>query len=199
VESQPVVPFTLDELDRLRATAAPWFEVALALGAEVGLRQGEATGLTIDRVGFLARTLTIDRQLVTPAAGVPHIGPPADVAVAGLARRVELFGTGRDGLVLHEGARPVSRQRFGLVWRRLSGDAGLPGARFHGTRHTYASTLLSGGVSVAAAADYLGHSPAVLLKVYAHLVPTDHDRARAVVQAAFGRAAEDQLRTRGAG
>jgi hypothetical protein len=54
-------------------------------------------------------------------------------------------------------------------------------------------------VSVAAAADYLGHSPAVLLKTYAHLIPADHDRARAVVQAAFGRAAEDQLRTSVAG
>jgi hypothetical protein len=45
--------------------------------------------------------------------------------------------------------------------------------------------LLSGGVSVAAAAEYLGHSPAVLLSVYAHLVPADHDRARAVIAAAF--------------
>ena len=46
---------------------------------------------------------------------------------------------------------------------------------------TFASTLLSGGVSVAAAADYLGHSPAMLLSTYAHLMPADHDRARAAV------------------
>ena len=45
--------------------------------------------------------------------------------------------------------------------------------------------LLSGGVSVAAAADYLGHSPAELLRTYAHLVPQDHDRARSIVQAAL--------------
>jgi integrase len=38
--------------------------------------------------------------------------------------------------------------------------AGRDGVMFHALRRTYASTLLSGGVSVAAAADYLGHSPA---------------------------------------
>jgi integrase len=63
----------------------------------------------------------------------------------------------------------------------------LRAARFHDTRHTFASTLLSGGVSVAAAADYLGHSPAVLLQTYAHLMPADHERARSVVQSAFDR------------
>jgi len=45
--------------------------------------------------------------------------------------------------------------------------------------------LLSGGVSVAAVADNMGHSPATLPKTYAHLIPADHDRARGVVQAAF--------------
>lgn len=135
----------------------------------------------------------------------------ADVALEALARHVEAFGTGEGGLVLHEVGRPVRRQRFGKVWRALrrrAGQAdpecaacegtgqvkadrcacvwiGAATARFHDTRHTYASVLLSGGVSVAAAADYLGHSPAVLLKTYAHLIPADHDRARAVVQKAF--------------
>jgi hypothetical protein len=52
---------------------------------------------------------------------------------------------------------------------------------------------LSGGVSVPATAEYLGHSAAELLKTYAHLIPADHDRARSVVQAAF--AFEDFLRT----
>jgi hypothetical protein len=46
-------------------------------------------------------------------------------------------------------------------------------------------------VSVAAAADYLGHSPAELLRTYAHLVPADHERARSVVQAAFAKATDD--------
>ena len=54
-------------------------------------------------------------------------------------------------------------------------------------RHTFASTLLSAGVPVPAVAEYLGHSPAVLLSTYAHLMPADHDRARSAVRAAFGK------------
>lgn len=206
VETTPVVPFTAAELLALEAKAPAWFRVAFVLGAQCGLRQSEATGLTLDRVDFLRRTLTVDRQLVTPSAGDPALGPPktarsfrtvplADVAVEGLARHVEEHGTGAEGLLLHEDRRPVRRQRFGKVWRSLRTKAEMPSARFHDCRHTYASTLLSGGVSVPAAAEYLGHSPAVLLRTYAHLVPADHDRARAVVQAAFAQAAEDSLRT----
>jgi integrase len=96
---------------------------------------------------------------------------------------------GRDDLVLHgSDGRALRRQRFGEVWRQTRARAGLPAARFHDTRHTYASVLLSGGVSVAAAAEYLGHTPGVLLATYAQLLPGDHDRARAVVEAAFAEA-----------
>lgn len=98
----------------------------------------------------------------------------------------EQFGAGADGLVLHVDGQAVTRNRFGKVWRQVRFEGGLPArAVFHHCRHTYASTLLSGGVSVAAAAEYLGHTPAVLLRTYAHLMPADQDRARAVVQAAF--------------
>jgi hypothetical protein len=92
--------------------------------------------------------------------------------------------------VLHgPDGRPLRRTRLGDLWRQLCLRAGLPGAVFHNCRHTFASTLLSGGVSVAAAADYLGHSPAVLLRTYAHLLPANHDRAREVIQSAFARKA----------
>lgn len=211
-EVSPVVPFTADELDALSEGAPDWFRIAVTLGAAVGLRQGEAAGLTADRVDFLRRTLTVDRQLVTPPSGEPAFAPPktqrsyrtiplADVALDELARHIETFGPGRDGLVLHERGCPVRRNTFGRVWRRLRARAGLPGARFHDTRHTYAAVLLSGGVSVAAVAEYMGHSPATLLRVYAHLIPADHDRARNVMQTAFARSSDgpgtDQRRTSG--
>ncbi len=68
---------------------------------------------------------------------------------------------------------------------RLRMEAKLPAARYHDARHTYASTLLSAGISVAAVADYLGDTPAVLLSTYAHLMPADGDRAWSAVQAAL--------------
>jgi integrase len=198
VDDGPVVPYTAEEYEALRDAAPGWFQVAFTFGRACGLRYGEGAGMTVDRLDFLpGRCLTVDRQLVTPWKGEPSFGPPksarsyrtvplADVALEELAHHLEVFGTGENGLVLHENGRPVRRQRFGAVWRQIRQRAGLgPEAVFHRLRHTYASTLLSGGVSVAAVAEYLGNTPAVLLRTYAHLIPADHDRARSVVQAAF--------------
>lgn len=196
-ESQPVVPFTASEVEDLREAAPPWFAVALDLGLGAGLRQGEAAGLTVDRVDFLRRQLVVDRQLVSPVVGEPTFGPPkskrsyrtiplADAVVEALAVHLERYGPGERGVILHgPDGSVLRRQRFGEWWRKVRADAGLPAARFHDTRHTFASVLLSGGVSVAAAAEYLGHSPAELLRTYAHLVPQDHDRARSIVEEAF--------------
>lgn len=206
VTTTPVVPLSAVEVATLRKAAPGWFAVALTLGAGAGLRQGEATGLTRDRYNPLRRELTVDRQLLAivddskPALGPPKTErsyrkvPLARVVVEELNRHLEEYGTGQDGLILHQDGQPVRRQWFGRIWRTVRTVAELPEARFHDTRHTYASILLSGGVSVAAAAEYLGHSPAMLLSTYAHLMPADHDRARSVVDAAFGLsdAAEDQ-------
>jgi len=56
----------------------------------------------------------------------------------------------------------------------------------HQLRHYYASVMLAGGVSVKELAEYLGHAdPAFTLRVYAHLLPSSHDRARTVINDRF--------------
>jgi integrase len=197
VEAHPVVPFTAEEIAALSAAAPAWFAVALTLGLGAGLRQAEATGLTVDRVDFLRRQLTVDRQLIgVDDVRDPLFGPPktersyrtvplADVTIEALARHLDEHRAGRKGLVLHHDGAPMTGFPFGYTWRKLRDRAELPAARYHDTRHTFASVLLSGGVSVPATADYLGHTPAVLLTTYAHLMPVDHDRARSAGQAAL--------------
>ena len=71
VERAPIVPPTPSDIIALREAAPAWFAVAVALASGAGLRQGEATGLTADRVDFLRRELRIDRQLapLPPAVG----------------------------------------------------------------------------------------------------------------------------------
>ena len=47
----------------------------------IGLNQGSVSpkrvGVTVDRVNFLGRMVTVDRQLVTPPKGEPRFGPPS--------------------------------------------------------------------------------------------------------------------------
>lgn len=199
VDREPIVPFTSDEVGALIEASPDWFAAAITLGLGAGLRHSEAAGLTVGRVDFLHRQLVVDRQLVKVRDRVPSFGPPkskrsyrtvplADPVVETLARHVERFGPGDHDLLLHRlDGSPVARDHFGRVWRSLRDRADLPRARFHDTRHTFASVLLSGGVSVPAAADYLGHTPGELLRTYAHLLPADHDRVRSVVQSALTR------------
>jgi integrase len=52
----------------------------------------------------------------------------------------------------------------------------------HQLRHFYASVMLAAGVSIKELAEYLGHAdPAFTLRVYAHMMPGSHDRARKAI------------------
>lgn len=80
--------------------------------------------------------------------------------------------------------RPWTRQSFNLHWRRARAAAGRPDDGLHQLRHTFATSLLANGVNVAAVARYLGHaSPTITLRFYSHWMPSDDDRARAIVDA----------------
>ena len=198
VDSAPIVPPTTDEVLALQSASPGWFAISTTLGAGIGLRQGEATGLTVDRVDFLRREARIDRQLapIPPAPGEPiGFSPPktkngyrtiplAAWVLDDLARHIEQYGTGELGLILHRDGHPVRRSTFGETWRKTRTKAKLE-TRFHDTRHFFASTLLSRGVGVAAVAKYMGDTPAVVLSTYAHLIPDDNDRARQAMDAAF--------------
>jgi integrase len=161
--------------------------------------------LTVDRVDFLRRRLTVDRQLVTVTGGGTRFGPPKNersarvIPLAGdvvdrLAAHLAEWGSGAHDLVLaDELGRPFSRNRWSDTWRTIQTDAGVA-VRYHELRHWHASLLLSGGVPVATVAQLLGHSPAVLLRTYAHVLEGDHDRARAVVDRAFADSARTATR-----
>lgn len=206
VEHGLVQPLTRPQIEALRAALPPWARVAVTLGAGAGLRFGEAAGLTVDRVDFLRRELVVDRQVVLSRSGRPTLAPPKtrrsfrtvplpEVVVIALGRHLELHPPTTEGLILHGTGEPLNRSTFDKRWTRARAAAGLPGTKYHHLRHTYASNLLSGGVSVAAVADWLGHTPAVLLRTYAHVIPKDTARARAIVQEALTGQAEDSLRT----
>jgi integrase len=60
---------------------------------------------------------------------------------------------------------------------------GIEGYTFHSMRHSHAVALLTAGVDVRTAAGRLGHTPAVLLRTYAHFVkPADRAAAERLEQ-----------------
>jgi integrase len=127
------------------------------LGAGLGLRQAEASGLTADRVLWLARAVRVDRQWNSrqrPAGFAPpktrssdRTVPASEYMLAELGGHV---GKRHEGFVLHRDGEPMDWQAFGHQWRQTRKRAALSAIRFHDLRHAFASMLISAGCSVKA-------------------------------------------------
>ena len=186
----------------------------------LGLRQGEILGLSPDDIDEDAMTVHIRRQLRTvertlvfalpkgnKTRTVPlspgvlaeirkHLDdhPATPVTLpwrkpAGDPTTVRLLATGEAG-------RLYSGDLFTkTIWEGAFRAAKVARAKqvdgMHALRHFYASTLLAQGVSIKELAIYLGHAdPGFTLRVYTHLVPSSHQRARLAVDTVFGRLSE---------
>ncbi|TDW95411.1 site-specific recombinase XerD [Kribbella pratensis] len=58
----------------------------------------------------------------------------------------------------------------------------------HALRHYYASVALADGVNIKELAEYLGHGdPGFTLRLYTHMLPSSHDRARKAIDSRLGR------------
>jgi integrase len=195
-----VVP-TVEEVYALRAHAPAGFEVAIILGAGLGLRASEAAGLTVDRVDWLRREVLVDRQWhgrldrfepVKSEDGLRTI-PASDVVLEQLAHHVEVHGIGAHGVLLHADGRPLNANRFGHRFKQTAAGAELD-VTSHDLRHAYVSTLISAGCSIVAIQRAVGHStPAITLNVYGHLMPDDLGRLRNAVDRAWCGPAESSV------
>lgn len=205
-KSAPIVPMSVEEAKAICSAAPERFRAAMVLAAGTGLRQGELFAVTADRVDFLRQELRVDRQLWSPQSGPPRFEPPrygsyrtiglSSVVTAALSAHVAAFGLGPEGHSFTiDAGRPVSRRRGGVIMERARSTAGIEGITWHDFRHYHASVLLSAGVSPALVAERLGHSIPTLLRTYAHVIRSDEDRVRTIVDSSLGEYAEDWLRT----
>jgi integrase len=93
-----------------------------------------------------------------------------------------IIGTRLDGRDIH------------AAWRRALDDAGLPGMRFHSTRHSAASFLIAHGADLRTVMGVLGHSSiALTADLYTHMLDEVRADAASKMDAAF-KAANDAAR-----
>lgn len=208
VQRKQVVPLTTEQVTAVHNALPPQLQALVTLAAGTGMRQGECFGLTVDRVRFLERVVTVDRQLVTVQGQKPDLAPPKtqasnrviplpQVVVDGLAAHLAAFPAGPDGLVFTLSGKPITRSVFGHKWRAAVAKAELPaGTGFHALRHYYASLLIRHGESVKTVQSRLGHASAVeTLDTYSHLWPDSDDRTRDAIDSVLGKSTADSLRT----
>jgi integrase len=207
VERKRVVPLTTEQVEALRSAMPGSLRALVTFAAGTGMRQGECLGLTVDRLDFLRRTVTVDRQLVTVPDNGSQLAPPKtaasvrtiplpQVVVDAMAAHLTAYPPGAGGLVFTLDGGPITRQRFGHLWRPLVREAGLPaGVGLHALRHYYASLLIRHGESVKTVQARLGHASATeTLDTYSHLWPDSDDRTREAIDSVLGPLA-DSVRT----
>lgn len=130
VKLPPVEPRVLVPLEAahvlLIADAVPQrYRVSVALAAAAGLRFGEATGLTVQRVESLRRRIRVLEQAQNGALAPLKSKaskrdlPAGDWVLDEVALHLQVFGPGQLHTVMSNAAgRLVARNAFGDMWRR---------------------------------------------------------------------------------
>jgi len=128
-----VIPMTTEQMLAMRDEMPDQLAAMVTLAAGTGVRQSEAYGITVDRIDFLRRLVTIDRQLLTVPGNRPAFGPPKtkasvraiplpQVVVEALAEHLATFPVADDGgfpelAFTRDDGSPWTRQSFGHIWR----------------------------------------------------------------------------------
>ena len=176
----------------LRAIKGHPLETFYTVVLFTGLREGEAMGLTWDRIDFDRGTILIDRQLQCEkkAGGQYYFAPlkndrprlltPAGFVMQLLAQHREsqrearsLMGYQPDitGLVFcHPDGRNYSASYVYKAFKRIAVEIGMPEARVHDLRHSYAVAAIRSGDDIKTVQGNLGHATASFtLDVYGHV------------------------------
>jgi integrase len=81
---------------------------------------------------------------------------------------------------------PLSLNGVSKAWAQVADDCGVGDVTLHGLRHTHASQLIDAGVDIVTISKRLGHaSPAITMKVYAHLFQQTDAKAAEAINAAL--------------
>jgi len=190
-----MMPLSVSEVQRfLEVVREDRFYALYVLALSTGMREGELLGLRWQDVDLARRTVQV-RMNVQETSGRYIL---AETKTAYSRRTVALTQVAVDALAAHWRQQQQRRARIGDAWEDLGlvfpnrnggimiphnitkrsfkkhlEAAGLSRAiRFHDTRHTAATLLLSSGVNVKVVSEMLGHSSvSITLSIYAHVLP----------------------------
>lgn len=154
-----------------------------------GLRRSEVLGLRWADVDHDAGTITVAQGRVVVGGGTVTGAPksarsartlpmPRDVLTALRAFKTrqaeEHLALGAswpdtDLVAVNADGSPIRPETYSKVFAAHCAAAGVPVIRLHDVRHTAATMLLDGGTTPSATAKWLGHDPAITLRVYGHV------------------------------
>ena len=160
------VEITPEQLAALKARALTVrdrrFGAFVCILADSGARKSEVLERRWRDVDLNACTI----ECATTKTGIPrvlHFQPDT----AELIKRV--WRSRPEDELMFQGRVPGHVNSYRTTWQAVCKEIGLPDLHMHDLRHAAAADLLRSGVTLAVAAQVLGHSPQVLHRRYGHL------------------------------
>jgi len=194
VEKTEIKPLDDDAINRfLEAIKGHKFELVYIVTLFTGLREGEVLGLTWDTIDFDAGTILVKQQLqkyegtngrfvlvTTKNSRWRTIAPAAYVMKILNRRRLQQhkqrFAAGDvwsnpDDLVFtNDLGGYLHKHTVYANFKRIAASIGMPEARFHDLRHSYAVAAIRSGDDIKTVQENLGHHTAAFtLDVYGHV------------------------------
>ena len=200
VEDLPPIPDAAAAIDRVvsHQPASKGYRAIIACILYAGLRPSEARALRIENITFPEKEGDSGSIFVEDAVKSStklytqdddEIGPPKTVEhevtmVPPLAAILkEYIGDRKTGLLLEtRSGSPITHSNLYRAWKRATPDESWT---LYDLRHTCATHWLSLGIDIKIIADWLGHSPEVLLGTYAGVIKGSRERAAELAAEAF--------------
>ncbi len=149
-----------------------------------GARKGEALNATWNQfdleTGVWTKPSHLTKQKKTERL-------PLSEETITLLQQIKMLGT--SSYVFPGKIKDKPLQEIKNFWANIIKKAELDGVRIHDLRHTYASHLVSQGLSLSIVGKLLGHTQAATTQRYAHL----HDEPLRAATALFGRQLTDLI------
>ncbi len=190
IEKPQIKPLGRDELGRfLEAIKGDPFERLFLVTLFTGIREGEVLGLPWDCVDFEKGTILIRQQLqlskgqynlvplkndrprtITPAPFVMDILRQQKAAQAEQRLKIGSIWIDSGFVFTNEIGDHLSRHTVYKHFKKAVEVVGVPSARFHDLRHTFAVASLESGDDIKTVQENLGHATASFtLDVYGHV------------------------------
>ncbi len=179
------------------------------LAIDIGLREGELTGLKWEDINFSTCEISINKQRHY-IAGIGDVEgkPKTDAGVRTVTasktvisllkeykkqqteNRLKLGTAWKNGeyVFLHEDGKPISTQRPYKWFTNFLKRHNLPKITFHQLRHTNASLLISSGEDIVTVSGRLGHADKnVTLNTYSHIIKSKEAQVANKMDEFYGR------------
>jgi integrase len=179
---QPIKPFTIDELQAIKAAFAEHpsyshYSDFVSFLTNTACRFGEAAGLRWKHLGddylhtWIGESISrgAKRSTKTGKARTILLSPLVRKMLAARFKRVQpnpddlVFPSPRGCAISDQNFRP-------RAWKQILKECGIDYRRPYALRHSAISHALANGVTPVAIAEQTGHSLKVLLETYAHVI-----------------------------